>query len=97
MKLLNTCLLHYAIVVGALLGAPLRRSRHSRNRPVRRFELATRTLSGWEPAHDSLVEDSAVIALEKVALAAGSGADGNNLGLGFASNFPYNQKTQSTH
>ena len=23
MKLLNTCLLHYAIVVGALLGAPL--------------------------------------------------------------------------
>jgi len=43
------------------------------------------------------VEDSAVIALEKVALAAGSGADGNNLGLGFASNFPYNQKTQSTH
>ena len=50
-----------------------------------------------------------VAALEEVALAveaaladsevaaAGSGADGNNLGLGFASNFPYNQKTQSTH
>ena len=38
-----------------------------------------------------------MIALEKVALAAGLGADGNNLGLGFASNFPYNQKTQSTH
>jgi hypothetical protein len=44
-------------------------------------------LSGWEPAHYSLVEDSPVIALAEVALAAGSGADGNNLGLEFTSSF----------
>jgi hypothetical protein len=55
-----------------------------------------------------VVEDLAgvVIALVVAALvavaasadsAAAAGADGNNLGLGFASNFPYNQKTQSTH
>ena len=39
----------------------------------------------------------AALADSAVAAAAGSGADGNNLGLGFASNFPYNQKTQSTY
>jgi hypothetical protein len=65
--------------------------------PSQAIRAGHENVSGWEPAHYSSVEDSAVIALAEVALAVGSGADGNNLGLEFASNFPYNQKTQSTH
>jgi hypothetical protein len=42
------------------------------------------------------VELSAAVAASADSAVA-AGVDGKNLGLGFAPNFPYNQKTQSTH